>query len=248
MIPRVLEPEAMETTEEVRQYDAMDHGAVNSRFVDDFLAAHGPCRGGEVLDVGTGTGRLAGAIRERSPAARVVGADFALGMLRAGDRTIDFVQADGLRLPFADDTFDAVTSAFVSFELADTGYRELRFSVEPKQGEHELANNTRTRVVQVAARKASVLYVEGEPRWELKFMRRALEHDAGVRLVSWLHTSPNGYYRQGVDEPDELKAGFPTDRPGLFRYDAIIIPITGLEQFRDTLSEIIRLAKAENKL
>jgi hypothetical protein len=32
------------------------------------------------------------------------------------------------------------------------------------------------------------------------------------------------------------------------RYDAIIIPITGLEQFRDTLSEIIRLAKAENKL
>ena len=32
------------------------------------------------------------------------------------------------------------------------------------------------------------------------------------------------------------------------RYDAIIVPITGLEQFRDTLSEIIRLAKAENKL
>jgi hypothetical protein len=29
------------------------------------------------------------------------------------------------------------------------------------------------------------------------------------------------------------------------RYDAIIIPITGLEQFRDTLTEIIRLAKVE---
>src|SRR6476620_9987360 len=76
--------------------------------------------GGLVLEVGTGTGRLAGAIRERSPAARVVGADFALGMLRAGDRTLDFVQADGLRLPFADDTFDAVTSAFVVRNLADT--------------------------------------------------------------------------------------------------------------------------------
>lgn len=32
------------------------------------------------------------------------------------------------------------------------------------------------------------------------------------------------------------------------RYDAIIIPITGIEQFRDTLTEVIRLAKAENKL
>ena len=58
MIPRVLEPEAMETAEEVRQYDAMDHSAVNARFVDDFLSAHGPCRGGEILDVGTGTARI----------------------------------------------------------------------------------------------------------------------------------------------------------------------------------------------
>ena len=38
MIERVLEPEAMDTAEEVRQYDAMDHGAVNRQFVDDFLA------------------------------------------------------------------------------------------------------------------------------------------------------------------------------------------------------------------
>jgi hypothetical protein len=134
----------------------------------------------------------------------------------------------------------AVTNAFISFELADTGYRELRFSVEPKQGEHELGNNERTRVVQVAARKASVLYVEGEPRWELKFMRRALEHDAGVRLVTWLHTSPNGYYRQGVDEPDELKAGFPTDRPGLFRYDAIIIGSAPAAAFKPQQLQLLR--------
>jgi uncharacterized membrane protein len=77
--------------------------------------------------------------------------------------------------------------------------------------------------VQVAPRRASILYLEGEPRWELKFMRRALDGDAGVRLVSLLRTSPNGLYRQGVDEPDELKAGFPTDRASLFRYDAVII-------------------------
>jgi len=31
------------------------------------------------------------------------------------------------------------------------------------------------------------------------------------------------------------------------RYDAIIIPITGLEQFRDTLNEVIRLARASEK-
>jgi ubiquinone/menaquinone biosynthesis C-methylase UbiE len=58
MIPRVLEVEAMETADEVREYEAMDHSAVNDRFVADFLAAHGECRGGEILDVGTGTARI----------------------------------------------------------------------------------------------------------------------------------------------------------------------------------------------
>lgn len=150
-----------------------------------------------------------------------------------GDR---FLASSDVNLP-AD---AALTTAFIGFELADSGYRELRFSVEPKQGEHELGNNARTRVVQVAARKASVLYVEGEPRWELKFMRRALEHDAGVRLVSWLHTSPNGYYRQGVDEPDELKAGFPVDRPGLFRYDAIVIGSVPAAAFKPQQLQLLR--------
>ena len=75
--------------------------------------------GGRVLDVGTGTGKLARAIRQRSPAARLVGADFALDMLRAGDRSINFVQADGLHLPFADNSFNAVASGFLVRNLAD---------------------------------------------------------------------------------------------------------------------------------
>src|SRR6476620_5625595 len=53
MLPRVLEPEVMDTPEEARDYDAMDHSAVNRVFVADFLAVwdgRGP-----VLDLGTGT-------------------------------------------------------------------------------------------------------------------------------------------------------------------------------------------------
>ena len=46
MLPRVLEPEVMDKPEEAREYDAMDHSAVNLRFVADFLAAHGPGRNG----------------------------------------------------------------------------------------------------------------------------------------------------------------------------------------------------------
>lgn len=134
----------------------------------------------------------------------------------------------------------SVTNGYISFELANTGYRDIRFTLEPKTGEQELRNNARSRVVQVTERRASVLYVEGEARWELKFMRRALDHDAGVRLVSWLHTSPNGYYRQGIEQPDELKDGFPLDRPTLFKYDAIVIGSVPAAAFKPQQLELLR--------
>jgi ubiquinone/menaquinone biosynthesis C-methylase UbiE len=81
MIPRVLEPEAMDTAEEVRQYDAMDHAEVNARFVADFLAVHGPCRGGEILDVGTGTARIPIALAQADAKARILALDLAQTML-----------------------------------------------------------------------------------------------------------------------------------------------------------------------
>src|SRR5271170_6625882 len=81
MIARVLEPEAMETAEDVRQYDAMDHSAVNDRFVADFLSFHGSCRGGEILDVGTGTARIPIALARADGQARVLALDLSATML-----------------------------------------------------------------------------------------------------------------------------------------------------------------------
>ncbi len=88
MIPRVLEPEAMETVDQVRHYDAMDHSAANARFVDDFLGAHGPCRGGEILDVGTGTARIPIALAAADGQARVLAVDLSDTMLAQAEMNI----------------------------------------------------------------------------------------------------------------------------------------------------------------
>lgn len=71
-----------------------------------------------VLDVGTGTGRLAEAIQARL-GTPVVATDFTLPMLARAPRTLDRAAADALALPFANAEFDAVVSAFVVRNLAD---------------------------------------------------------------------------------------------------------------------------------
>ncbi|WP_337175250.1 class I SAM-dependent methyltransferase [Paludisphaera sp.] len=129
MIPRILEPEAMDGPEEVAQYDAMDHRAVNEAFVADFLAVHGPCRGGEILDVGTGTARIPIALATADPYARLVGFDLAPAML---DRARKNVAEAGLsgrvrfvlgaaKAPTAlgDDRYEAVISNTIVHHIPD---------------------------------------------------------------------------------------------------------------------------------
>src|ERR1700737_1319304 len=82
MLPRTLEPEAMDSAEEARDYDAMDHASVNRVFVDDFVAfceADGP-----ILDAGTGTAQIPIELCRRPGSARVVGVDLAEHMLGVG--------------------------------------------------------------------------------------------------------------------------------------------------------------------
>lgn len=67
-----------------------------------------------ILDLATGSGDLALAMQKVMPQARIVGADFCLPMLQVAARKglHPLVVADGTRLPFADEAFDAVTVAF----------------------------------------------------------------------------------------------------------------------------------------
>lgn len=67
-----------------------------------------------ILDLATGSGDLAIALRKANPAASVVGADFCLPMLeRAREKGLPaLVCADGLALPFRNDCFDVLTVAF----------------------------------------------------------------------------------------------------------------------------------------
>lgn len=90
-----------------------------------------------VLDVCCGTGDLSVALaRGLGGEARIVGADFAFAMLeraRAKAAAAAWIQADALRLPFAGESFAAVTSAFGFRNLSDyrAGLAEFRRLLQP---------------------------------------------------------------------------------------------------------------------
>ncbi len=118
---------------------------------------------------------------------------------------------------------EPVRREWIDFGAGEAGVRDLTFTVEPIPGEEIAGNNQRRRVLDVPRRRRRILYAEGEPRWQYKFMRRAVQKDASVQLVTMLRTSTNKFYRQGVDTPEELEDGFPGDQEQLFAYDALII-------------------------
>ena len=89
-----------------------------------------------ILDIACGTGDLARAFARAQPRL-VLGLDFAGDMLRrAVDRTSEtqlWVQADALRLPFADGSFDITACAFGvrNFQDLESGLREMHRVLKP---------------------------------------------------------------------------------------------------------------------
>ena len=132
-----------------------------------------------------------------------------------------------------------MTTAMINLSLRDAGYHHLQFSIDGAVDEPERRNNQRSTLVKVEEQQFRVLYFEGEPRWEYKFMRRAIDPEDDIRLISLLRVSPNKFYRQGLESAEQLESGFPTTRDELFAFDALIIGSIEAASFSDVQLELV---------
>jgi uncharacterized membrane protein len=122
----------------------------------------------------------------------------------------------------------------VLFNAGDAGVKTIQAAIDPLPNEENSRNNRVTRLVNVDPRKPRLLYLEGEPRWEFKFLKRAVEDDKTLDVASILRTAPNKLYRQGVCRPGdtvhpqvngkcpEMEDGFPSKVEDLFAFDGLI--------------------------
>ncbi len=117
----------------------------------------------------------------------------------------------------------------VRFKVDEAGLRRFKFRIPEQAGEQVPQNNARESVIEVLDRRVKLLYLEGEPRFEAKFIKQALEADPNIQVVLLQRTaaatpsSPTKFLRLGIDTPDELIEGFPLKEEDLFAYSGLIL-------------------------
>lgn len=106
-------------------------------------------------------------------------------------------------------------------------------------------NNKRTFFINAVQKKRRILYVEGYPRYEYRFLRAAFEDDDRFQVTSMVFLDQTGKtYRQGIDDPSQLGKGFPASQDELFQYDVVVLGDISARRFSreqlTTLREFVR--------
>jgi uncharacterized membrane protein len=135
----------------------------------------------------------------------------------------------------------ATQTEAILFNAGDAGVKNLEFSIDPQPGEENKGNNSETRVLNVDASKPRILYMEGEPRWDFKFLRRAVEDDKNISLFTIVRTTQNKIYTQVPDSSAEfLKVSFPTKVDDLFGFQGLILGSVEANYFTPAQQELIQ--------
>ncbi|MFC1544407.1 hypothetical protein ACFL4Y_04040, partial [Gemmatimonadota bacterium] len=96
----------------------------------------------------------------------------------------------------------------VHFTATEPGAHTYRFEIRPLPGERISENNARELLVTVEDDRRKILYFEGEPRFELKFIKRSIEDDENLHVVALERTAQDKFLRLDIENPEELIGGF----------------------------------------
>jgi hypothetical protein len=109
------------------------------------------------------------------------------------------------------------------YKPTEQGEYVVTLSVQEKPGEQFKENNTLTFNLRVVDEKIKVLYIEGEPRWEYRYLKNALVRDPTMRVQCILQSADEGFPQESSPGVSPLSE-FPVTRKELFdNYHVIII-------------------------
>ena len=123
-----------------------------------------------------------------------------------------------------------LTPARVEFAAENAGLQRYVLRLNPMPGELTDANNALHFHLDVRQDKLRVLAIEGNPGWEYKWIRRALEADPAVEFYGLVRLPPDEWFSQGPKQrPDgkpvlsRAKDGFPANTEEMTFFDTVIL-------------------------
>ena len=125
--------------------------------------------------------------------------------------------------------------AELQFQPNDVGPLDLIIEAVKQPGEIDDADNIRTAQISVLDAHINVLYVDGYPRWEYRYLKTEMIRDKSVD-ISCLLTSADPTFRQEGDKPITR---FPESIEELLDYDVVIFGDVDPRQFSDAQLQLV---------
>ena len=140
----------------------------------------------------------------------------------------DIILSDGVkeieRQTFYPDNDEQSLRGEFSIQPTSLGLSHYQARIVSKAPESYPWNNEQDFFLRVRKDKRRILYVEGYPRYEYRFLRAAFEDDDRFRVTSMIWVTNQGQiYRQGLESAAELQGGFPQTEAELFAYDVVVL-------------------------
>jgi uncharacterized membrane protein len=112
----------------------------------------------------------------------------------------------------------------MTFTPDQEGSTTYKVAIPVEAGEAIKTNNSREFSINIKDDRLPVLYVEGSPRPEYRFLRKAMLADRDFRLVGLLRLAKDRLYVQGANDSEQyLQKGFPDTSERLFAFQAVIL-------------------------
>lgn len=125
-------------------------------------------------------------------------------------------------------------------DIYEKGAAQIDVVIEPFDDEVSITNNRITRSIRVVNEKVNVLYIEGNARWEFRYLRAILKRDPRINAT---FIASNVGPEVARNSPDHIER-FPSKREEAFRYDLVILGDVDAAFFNDEelglLEELIR--------
>ncbi len=123
----------------------------------------------------------------------------------------------------------------LQWKPVEVGNKDVVVEAVQQPGELDQEDNDRTVQVSVLDAKISVLYIDGYPRWEYRYLKNEMVRDKTVDISCLLSSADAGFAQEG-DKPIRR---FPESIEELMDYDVVIFGDVDPRYFTDTQLQLV---------